>query len=722
MTLTWSSKKNERQVAVIRLLLQANGGFGSGVEGSQGGSITGIQDIRRHRAHDGRRPVDLAVDEMNTNDILELLQPPANESSCTDGYWAYRLTRWAIVLLCSIAWGLLGLTCCILYLLFAGESVASLLSQPLILLFDKASWLRRKLSLWYNNDTDYDYDRSKGRTRRAIVCVSVVSCVLVFVIAPLLIVVSHRSDPYESRDLFPNSPQDAPTSESKYDLVMLMSEEPLINRTKRSITISETVTDQNGINFEWDSPRDGTISTDGQRSRDIGVSVMCSILLLITLVVVRRVFVDAREGRVAARALTRKVNFSKKGNWWMLFCAVLDPLIMAAVPFTILDAEDDKGFLPTVMKSLVLDTFNPLFSASCAAFLMFIWVSFSGLSSLTSSVTSSEVLSKRMGIVHSSTLHCVPPGIIHFLSHTLYLPIVVSTLRLFKCTYTHDKVVTNFTADIECYDGMHAILLVICVSLLIGYVTTCCTIGILMSQPRGGVADVYWGPAVLSAEKLVLTATATTITLVSSIQPLCHVILFFLGACLLIYAGRVDDKVPSIATIVQWRMLGYTFAEMSLATCAFVFKQQEVVAGTLIFALSLLISILVGIFLYRYNSTRMLSAERESAFRRLAAVHVLDPTDANIETPQEVESSARIKPIKNNTPDIKDYSFMEMGPIDQPVTPKPPLPGDVIRDTSNDNNSNTATQKPAVPSETPADDWIFVSLNEAHPSAATFAV
>eukprot|EP01059_Diplonema_ambulator_P000943 TRINITY_DN10735_c0_g1_i1.p1 TRINITY_DN10735_c0_g1~~TRINITY_DN10735_c0_g1_i1.p1 ORF type:complete len:1447 (+),score=221.67 TRINITY_DN10735_c0_g1_i1:257-4597(+) len=351
------------------------------------------------------------------------------------------------------------------------------------------------------------------------------------------------------------------------------------------------------------SVRDGALISAG--------FVICAVQLFCA----GMVLVHQRAGELPTRVVSKSIDLTKKGNWAMILLAIADPLILSAVPFTVL--HNDSMFA-VIMRSLLLDTVAPVTAVIIAYGVVLGWIGCAGVACLCASITSHPKLSRKIRVLQNDTLRHLPPYSIHVLTHTVYLPVVFSLLRIYKCDYnTAGETVMILGSEHPCYET-HIFYTLSFFTILV-YGVTCGTMGLILGQPKGGEADIFWSYPTLGVEKAAFSVIGWISAIWWDFDRLCLVVYFFAVACLLVYAGKIDDKTPTMPYVIQWRLLGYSFCILVLAISVFLTDQGKEAAGVTCFTVSFFITLVLAVVLYRWNQRQFITAERAQAFRKLHA-------------------------------------------------------------------------------------------------------
>eukprot|EP01064_Diplonema_japonicum_P000407 TRINITY_DN10284_c0_g2_i1.p1 TRINITY_DN10284_c0_g2~~TRINITY_DN10284_c0_g2_i1.p1 ORF type:complete len:1514 (+),score=347.22 TRINITY_DN10284_c0_g2_i1:183-4724(+) len=516
------------------------------------------------RAKDGRRAVDVAKDEGCDPTIICLLTPKTSFPQML-----YVAKKWTIVALGGMIWGVVALGPTALYYVILKRQIFSILPSPYLTLHKGLASVAAKVKQEeYMNQLEYT---SMWRTSRMMgLALGVVLLFVASASLPSYVVSAHG---------------DSTVTEAQNDS-----------------SIESTMSPFNE-------------SDEGKTERNVVLAVMGLVMCVVQLLTAARVLVDQRNGRLPCRVVSKAIDLEKKGNWAMIAFAVIDPLMLSAVPFAI--ARDNTP-LPFLMRTLLMDTLNPFVAVIICYTIVLAWMQCAGVACLYAAVSFNSYLSRKAGVLQADWLSKLPPYAIHFATHTMYLPVLLSVLKLYMCDYSERATVVG--TDEECYTGISKNLVVVSFFFLLMYIISSGTVGIVLGQPKGGQADLFWGSPLLCAEKAAYTLCAVLTSLWYDYSDFCFVMYFFVVAMLLVYVGKLDDKNPTMPYVIQWRLLGYSFSIVSLASSAFLFNQGSEAAGAVVFLVCFALVMCLGVVLYKWNQSRFVTAERAQAFRKLHAL------------------------------------------------------------------------------------------------------
>ncbi|KAJ9439762.1 hypothetical protein DIPPA_18977, partial [Diplonema papillatum] len=711
LSLNFSISKGASQVGVIRQLLQ-----------TRTHACEVPTDLREIRAYDGRRPVDVARDEGCEPEIINLLTP--NNDYPQRAYTGF---RWAIAALFGFLWGLIVLPPTAFYYTLRRKQLSLVLSEPMLTLMSATLSLSRTMKQWILGEEVHEHfggRRGVARAKKFVVYSLVVCFFLFYQLLPLAVIAGHSSQPYKQVGdaemlLWPNASTD-------------------VFGQNDSLDVGETEADEE----------------TGRMNRDVVATGVACIWFLFCLLAARHVFCSQKSGLLTVRTVSRRIDFLKKGNWPMLAFAIIDPLMLAAVPMV--SAGESSGGIPLFLRALVFDTMHPYTAAFIAFSLCLFWHLCCGVACLSATVPSSMSLSRRLAIFQADTMARCPPYFVHFLSHTMLVPILLSFTRLFKCEYTPTGPFLSHTIGtgdpLPCYTGAHTVYCTLASSLGLLYIVTASTIGILWSQPKGGEADISWGHPLLAAEKVLYVGVVGFVSAFFESIIACHVIFFFFVFAQLLFVTRLDDVTSPTTSVLQWRMLGYTFSIMALACAAFLYSENSAAAGDVIVCIVFVTALTVAWALYRFNQFRFLSAERAEAFRRLASFREQPyPAARTVAIPIE-ETNDKLPPpapFPLNTPSCPSQTASEVDvarpqntdislirsslpslpPLPQPLLDNPMLTGRDYADIEDEQEHNATAQMMEIGVDQPEHDtgqstppepdgWVMVGLSETNPIQA----
>ena len=662
------------------------------------GCANGFVDPRCVRAEDGRLPFDVAVDEGCPSTIVQMLKPSRlfaksplpsvvpqfqhfdkiNENlpnaakflsltkpsgmtgSSTVLFW---LSRYVFILFFSVLLGTTIIPCFCFYYVAKGERVAAMLSLPVLVLFDFMESISRNVARRFKG-VDHPSSRLSGlrdesRVRQNLLLIAVV---FVIVLCGLLSIVNVETSRVEDGSGGPPPPAPTIFALNKADeLYHEADPEGWESREVRNATHSVTLTHSRVVELGDNARSEERFRHNFELVRIIVLGFCGLTSCAVTALLTRRMLVEQRGGVLRVPAVSRRIDFRKRGNWVMLFITILDAFMLCAVPFVIVhDAEVSKGegvdemdsrarLLFRLMRGLLFQEMAPSTAVVAAFSIIFVWLTIAGFACLAagtsiaaSSSSAPPVLHTKLCILQSHLVQTyIPSYLIHFITHTLFLPINFAVLRSYKCV-THSESVSSHPlyvigSNVQCYEGEQGVHARVGLFVLFLYMVTAGCIGGVLSPPKGGVYDIAWSLPLLTAEKTVFSILAFFSAIFYDQEWPSLGVLIVCTALLIVYAGRVEDMSPYLPSLLQWRMLGYSFTVISLAVVVIFLRQEDeggdsVFAGVTLLVSSFVVLIAVGATLYGCSQRRQKRSGRVECFKRLAANE-----EQKGEGPQDVE-------------------------------------------------------------------------------------
>ena len=755
-------------------------------------------DPRALRAADGRLPVDVARAERCPPEVVALFVPPPPPPVCcvSGSYPAWPLDRaspddhaapsgmqptllfWPLryifVAVASVLGGVLLTPTFCAYCMLAGKGLSSVVTLPHLVVTETAATALRCVKQRLSGEEVLAFEGRPGSRRRRVLTVLAVLCVFaVFALLPVLVVETNKWDvarpPAKEQEASPGGdPWDwAHRSASALQAVAGGGSEganetlteTFVSTPSRSAgngtapdselaPASPTTTATASATAPSPTLTEGAAGDDAfereqktRATRHVALAICGTITCGFFVLLTWRALVERRGGKLRAPAIARRIDFSKPGNYAMIFLAVLDALMLSALPFiAIADQqaldEANEGSIDIVtkmMQYLALDAFHPNTSYCIALCIVAVWLVMAGFIGLAASVSTSEKYSSTLALLQPHTANRVPPYLVHFVSHTLFLPVNFALLRSYKCTdygNLRGPFVMGYEDDVACFSGLRGVGASIGLFVLLLYNLSAGCVGGLFSSPRGGAADVTWGVPLLCAEKTVYATLAFVFALFFEHKYANPVVFFFATSLLVLYLGRVDLRAPSLPSLLQWRMLGYTYSIVALAVTVFFLRSSSEappVVGQALLMMSAVLFPVLAALLYSYSLRRYHRTEREEAFRRLAFTKEerqlmsgkASPGTAtsadNVQASQQAESEAAGLGLPPKPADAAAGSSAPEGGVSLAILSTPPF--SVSAPHTGTNGSNTAKSGSfgrhsagrCVPQE--PDGWVLVCVS-----------